>query len=44
MWNGEYQFITFNNSKAGYFHAWGIGSGETVALIENYEGHIEAIN
>jgi hypothetical protein len=44
MWNGEYQVITFNNSKVGYFHAWGIVSGETVALIENYEGHIEAIN
>jgi hypothetical protein len=44
MWNGEYQVITFNNSKSGYFHTWAIFSGETVALVENYEGNIEAIN
>lgn len=43
-WNGESQVISFNEANVGFFHTWGIVSGETVAIIENYNGNIETIN
>lgn len=37
------QTIHFNGAKEGLFHQWATISGDTVAIVENYEGQIELV-
>ena len=37
------QTIHFNGAKEGLFHQWATVSGDTVAIVENYEGQIELV-
>lgn len=41
---GDREIIHFDNAKIGYFHCWGISSGETNGIVESMDGEIELVD
>lgn len=42
--NDDNQSVHFIGAKEGWFHTWGTASGETVAIVENFDGAIDVVD
>jgi len=43
-WVGDNQVVHFDHAKEGYFHSWGVSSGETVGIVESLDGEIQLVD
>jgi hypothetical protein len=43
-WVNDNQVVHFDGAREGFFHSWGVSSGETVGIVESLEGEVHLVD